>query len=125
MPLLNGPKVRHLAAALGWDLPTLATKAKIPVRAVQNCTRERRPQPMHLTRIYALGRTLAEETGEDYRAVTAEIVDESTVAAEILANATGAGSQPDKEQPKREPTGPARRQEKTTGPKRPAEDVAA
>ncbi|WP_290050822.1 hypothetical protein [Amycolatopsis solani] len=121
MPILNGPKVRHRAAARGWDLVTLSQQAGIPTRAVQNCTRLQRPQPMHLTRIYALGRALA-APGEDPNAVAAELVNDPAVAAEIVASGPQPADAPTaaKDEPKREPTGPTRRQEteKTTGPKR-------
>ena len=122
MPLLNGPRVRHRAAALGWDLGTLAKRSGVPLRAVQNCTRAQHPQPMKLTRIYALGRTLAEAAAEDEWVVTAEIVDDAGLAAEILT----ARDDP-KKGLNRESTGPTRRQgtEKTTGPKRATATKAA
>lgn len=123
MPLLNGTKVRHRAAALGWDLATLAEKSHVPLRAVQNCSRAQRPQPMKLPRIYAIGRALAVAAGEDSTAVTADIVNDKAVATEILA----AKDEPKKEPPKREPLGPTRRQdqESTKGPKRARDQDAA
>ncbi|WP_432846031.1 hypothetical protein ACQPXB_36165 [Amycolatopsis sp. CA-161197] len=123
MPLLHGPKVRHRAAARGWDLITLAAKSHIPKRAVQNCTRPQNPQPMHLARIYALAGALADGTGEDELDVFADIVDD----AEVVAAALAAKDDPKKEEPRREPTGPTRRQEneRTTGPKRATDRGAA
>lgn len=125
MPLLNGQRVRHRAALLGWDLHTLAAEAALPVRAVQNSTRTERPQTMKITRIYALGRALAQH-GEDPVKVSADIVADPDVAAEILANNDGVPDTPPT-QPTRKPAGPARREttEKTKGPRRNNAGVAA
>ncbi len=125
MPLLNGQRVRHRAASLGWDLHTLAVKAALPVRAVQNSTRAKRPQTMKITRIYALGRALAQQD-EDPVEVAADIVADPDVAAEILANNDGVPDTPPK-QPTRTNTGPTRREttEQTKGPRRNNAEVAA
>lgn len=125
MPLLNGQRVRHRAALLGWDLHTLAAAAALPVRAVQNSTRAERPQTMKITRIYALGRALAQH-GEDPVKVSADIVADPAVAAEILANNDGVPDTPPK-QPTRTNTGPTRREttEQTKGPRRNRAEAAA
>jgi hypothetical protein len=121
MPLLNGPRVRHLAAERGWDLPTLARKAALHPRTLANTTRPDSPQPVSLPALYALAGALT-HNGQDARDVAASIVLDPTVAAEIRA-----AKETEKQEPKREPTGPLRRKdnEKTTGPKRPADDHAA
>lgn len=121
MPLLNGPRVRHLAAERGWDLPTLARKADLHPRTLANTTRPDSPQPVSLPALYALAGALA-YGDQDARDVAASIVLDPVVAAEIRA-----AKESEKQQPKREPTGPTRRQEKeqTKGPKRPADDHAA
>lgn len=126
MPFLNGQRVRHRAALRGWDLHTLADKADLPVRAVQNSTRTVRPQTMKITRIYALGRALAQQ-GEDPVKVAADIVADVEVAAEILANKDDGVPDTPPKQPTRTPTGPARREttEKTKGPRRNNAEVAA
>lgn len=116
--------MRHLAAARGLDLPALAEKADgMHPRTLANATRRRKPQPVSLTAVYALGRALA-DCDQNPVHVAAEIVADRRVAAEILANAE---PMPEKDQPKREPTGPARRQdtEQTKkGPKRVADGAA-
>jgi hypothetical protein len=119
MPLLNGPRVRHLAAERGWDLPTLARKADVNPRTLANTTRTDSPQPASLRSLYALGGALA-LPGQNARDVAASICADPIVVAEIRA-----AKEAEKEQPKREPTGPTRRQgkENSTGPKRAAEDV--
>lgn len=123
MPLLNGPRVRHLAAQCSWDLPTLALEADMNPRTLANTTRPDSPQPVSLPNLYALGRALGGELGRDARDVAADICADPIVVAEIRAAKENG---PKKEVPKREPIAPTRRQgnEKTTGPKRPAEDAA-
>lgn len=116
MPLLNGPRVRHLAAERGWDLPTLARKAGFHPRTLANTTRPDSPQPVSLPALYALAGALA-YGDQDARDVAASIVIDPVVAAEIRA-----AKESEKQEPKREPTGPLRRNEKSTGPKRPADD---
>jgi hypothetical protein len=120
MPLLNGPRVRHLAAERGWDLPTLAREADMHPRTLANTTRSDSPQPVSLPNLYALGGALA-LPGQDGRDIAASICADPVVVAEIRA-----AKEAEKEQPKREPTGPTRRQgnEKSTGPKRATEDAA-
>lgn len=117
MPLLNGPRVRHLAAERGWDLATLAERAATHQRTLTNATRQNSPQPVSLPFLYSLAGALAYSTDLDPRDIAASIVADATVAAEIRA----AKEAEKKEEPKREPTGPGRRTEKTgSGPKRPA-----
>jgi hypothetical protein len=119
MPLLNGPRVRHLAAERGWDLPTLAERAATHPRTLTNVTRQDSPQPASLRFVYALAGALAYGTDQDPRDIAASIVADDDVAAEIRAAK-------ETEQPKREPTGPAKRQEKTSGngPKRATAEAA-
>jgi hypothetical protein len=121
MPLLNGPRVRHLAAERGWDLPTLARKAALHPRTLANTTRPDSPQPVSLPALYALAGALA-YSDQDARDVAASIVIDPVVAAEIRA-----AKESETKETKREPTGPTRRQEneKTKGPKRAAVDHAA
>jgi transcriptional regulator with XRE-family HTH domain len=118
MPLLNGPRVRHLAAERGWDLPTLARKADLNPRTLANTTRPDSPQPASLVALYALADAL-KLPDQDRRDVAASIVNDPQVAAEIRATK-------ETEQPKREPTGPAKRKETSTGtgPKRPDDEYA-
>lgn len=115
MPLLNGPRVRHLAAERGWDLPTLAERAATHPRTLTNVTRQDSPQPASLRFLYALAGALAYGTDQDPRDIAASIVADDAVADEIRA-----AKEAEKQQPKREPLGPAKRQEKTggSGPKR-------
>lgn len=121
MPLLNGPRVRHLAAERGWDLPTLARKAALHPRTLANTTRTDSPQPVSLPALYALAGALA-YGDQDARDVAASIVVDTKVADEIRA-----AKESEKKEPKREPIGPPKRQEKTSGagPKRAANDEAA
>ena len=121
MPLLNGPRVRHLAAERGWDLPTLARKADLHPRTLANTTRPDSPQPVSLPALYALAGALA-YGDQDARDIAASIVNDPVVAAEIRA-----AKESEKEQPKGEPRGPIRRKEteKTTGPKRVADESVA
>ncbi|WP_410633308.1 hypothetical protein [Amycolatopsis sp. cmx-4-83] len=119
MPLLNGPRVRHLAAERGWDLPTLARKADLNPRTLANTTRPNSPQPASLPALYAIAGALArpshDRPGQDPRDVAANIVADPTVAADIRA-----AKDDEKRETKSEPRGPIRRKEaeKTTGPKR-------
>ncbi|EMD22889.1 hypothetical protein C791_7889 [Amycolatopsis azurea DSM 43854] len=80
---------------------------------------------MKITRIYALGRALAQH-GEDPVKVSADIVADPAVAAEILANNDGVPDTPPK-QPTRTNTGPTRREttEQTKGPRRNRAEAAA
>lgn len=115
MSTLNGSIVRHRAAALGWDLAALATESGIPQGTLKNTTREHKPDPMRLTRVYALAHALAKKTGEDVR----------DVVTEILASGEGVpdGPPPQPTQPK----APPRRQDKEKDKKAPrrAHGVAA
>lgn len=121
MPLLNGPRVRHLAAERGWDLPTLARKADLNPRTLANTTRPDSPQPVSLPALYAIAGALA-LTGQDRRDVAANIVADPNVAAEIRA-----AKDEEKKETKSEPRGPIRRKdtERTTGPKRAADTTIA
>lgn len=121
MPLLNGPRVRHLAAERGWDLPTLARKADLNPRTLANTTRPDSPQPVSLPALYAIAGALA-HGDQDARDVAANIVADDKVAAEIRA-----AKDDEKKETKSEPRGPIRRREteRTTGPKRAADTSIA
>lgn len=114
MPLLNGPRVRHLAAERGWDLATLAERAATHQRTLTNATRQNSPQPVSLPFLYSLAGALAYSTDLDPRDIAASIVADATVAAEIRAAKEA--------EKKSEPVGPAKRKETTSGsgPKRSA-----
>ncbi len=118
MPLLNGPKVRNRAAALGWDIPTLANKAGVHPRTLANTTRPESPQPASLPTIYKLAGALA-APGEPIPSIAAALVADLDVARQIRESEAPA-VKPEKEHPKREPLAPPKRTstERTTGPKR-------
>lgn len=106
MPILNGPRVRHLAASRGLDLPTLAKRCGIHKRSLQNATRGRNPDNIALPRVYRIASELADTPGSV-----------EALVAEILANNDGVPDEPPK-QPQR-PAAPPRRTDKPTrGPKR-------
>jgi transcriptional regulator with XRE-family HTH domain len=64
MAVVQGSRVRHRAAARGWDVPALAEETGIPKGTLRNCLRDRNPQPIHLTRVYSLAHALCRR-GED------------------------------------------------------------
>ncbi|WAL67086.1 helix-turn-helix transcriptional regulator [Amycolatopsis cynarae] len=120
MPFLNGPLVRDLAAEHGWDLAALADRAGIPLRTLQNITREHDPDPTTRIRLHNLAKALAKGR--------TSAVPELMSRIRRPSSATTNDGVPDEppQQPTR-PKGPARRQDTETtkrGPKRVA-SVAA
>jgi hypothetical protein len=113
MPKLNKSRVKHRMAELGITSAQLASDTDIPWGSLRNALAGR--DQITLVRVYALGHALA--GAEDPNAVTASIVADDTLAAEILANNDGVPDEPPT-QPKRPAAPPPRRPKERTGPKR-------
>ncbi|HKZ21030.1 MAG TPA: hypothetical protein VJQ57_13090 [Acidimicrobiia bacterium] len=107
MAVVQGSRVRHRAAARGWDLPTLATKAGIPKGTLRNNLRTHNPQQIHLTRVYSLARALRNE-GEDVERLVRYFTGEEEVPDQPPSQPPGPG----------EPKEPGRKEKAGKGPRR-------
>jgi hypothetical protein len=120
MPYLNGTRVQHRMAKLGFRyVKPLAVATGLPYGNLRNAITSRKPlghdHPLHLANVYVLAEALrgADETVED-------------VVADIVATEGEGVPDPPPAKKTKDTQGPARRQdtEKKTGPQR-ANDTAS
>jgi hypothetical protein len=110
MPYLNGSRVQHRMAKLGFRyVKPLAVATGLPYGNLRNAITSRKPpghdHPLHLANVYVLAEALrcGDETVDD-------------VVADIVAAEGTPDTPPEKKT--RDTQSPTRRQDKTTGPKR-------